>query len=151
MEKREIRNLKEMEILASEILKSPKLGGQATEFGGATVLALKGDLGVGKTAFVKSLGKILGVKETINSPTFVIMKMYDISYKYKLLKKLIHIDAYRLEEEKELEILGWENLIKNPENLIAIEWPEKVSNLIPENAHIFKFEFVDENTRSVTL
>lgn len=113
----------------------------------ATILALEGDLGSGKTAFTQEVGKILGVRENINSPTFVIEKIYDINYKG--FTRLIHIDAYRLEKESELLHLGWEEIIKEPENLILIEWPDNVKGLIPEHAKPIKFQFIDEKTREI--
>lgn len=72
------------------------------------------------------------------SPTFVVMKSYDVNWKG--FKKLIHIDAYRLEKEDELLHLGWDELIKDPENVILIEWPEKVENLIPKHAKRIQFK-----------
>lgn len=115
----------------------------------ATVVALEGELGAGKTTFTQVLGKLLGVEENIHSPTFVIMKVYNIDYNW--FKKLVHIDAYRLESEEELKHLGWGELVKNPENLIVIEWPEKVPNLIPTDAVRISFKHVDENTRAINL
>ncbi len=141
---KKIKSLVELQNFANQFLKSLKPAKSR-----ATILSLDGNLGSGKTAFVKTLGKALGIKKTIISPTFIIMKLYEISY--KKYKKLIHIDAYRLEKEKELEVLGWNDLINNPENLIAIEWPERVLKIIPKTAKKLKFKFVDEKTRSVTL
>lgn len=113
----------------------------------ATVVALEGNLGAGKTAFAQEVGKILGVVENMHSPTFVIEKIYTIDF--RKFKRLIHIDAYRLEKESELLHLGWEELIKEPENLILIEWPENVSKIIPKNARKISFKFIDENTREI--
>ena len=115
----------------------------------AVILSLSGDLGSGKTAFVKELGKVLGLKEEILSPTFVIMKRYKI--KNSKYKNLIHIDAYRIEDPRELLVLNWQEIVSDKDNLIAIEWPEKVERLIPPNSPKIKFEFVDENVRRVTL
>lgn len=112
-----------------------------------TVVALQGDLGAGKTTFTQEVGRLLGVKENMHSPTFVIMKIYQISFKG--FKNLIHIDAYRLEKESELLHLGWEEIIKEPENLVFIEWPENVPGLIPENARRIYFKHVDENSREI--
>jgi len=103
----------------------------------ATVIALQGDLGAGKTYFAQAFGKVMGVKEDMPSPTFVIMKSYDVDWRG--FKKLIHIDAYRLESEQELLNLGWEELIEDPENIILIEWPERVAGLIPEEAKRIHF------------
>lgn len=98
----------------------------------ATVIALQGELGAGKTHFTQLFGKVMGIEENMPSPTFVIMKSYDVDWRG--FKKLIHIDAYRLEREEELLNLGWEELVNDPANIIFIEWPENVPGLIPEDA-----------------
>ncbi|MEX0932407.1 MAG: tRNA (adenosine(37)-N6)-threonylcarbamoyltransferase complex ATPase subunit type 1 TsaE [Parcubacteria group bacterium] len=113
----------------------------------AVVVALKGDLGAGKTSFSQAVGQILGVKENMHSPTFVIQKVYKIDWKG--FTKLIHIDAYRLEKESELLHLGWEEIIKEPENLVLIEWPENVSGIVPEGAREVLLTFIDESTREI--
>ena len=99
---------------------------------GASVIALSGDLGVGKTAFTRAIGAHLGIKNKIKSPTFVIIKKYPI--KLEGYKFLFHLDAYRLKNEEELLHLGWEEIIGNREHLVFIEWPENVAKVIPENA-----------------
>lgn len=114
----------------------------------ATVVALQGDLGAGKTAFAQEVGKILGVTENMHSPTFVIEKIYEIDFKH--FKRLIHVDAYRLEKESELLHLGWEDLIKEPENLVLIEWPENVAGIIPDSAKRISFKFIDNKTREIS-
>ena len=113
----------------------------------ATVVALQGELGAGKTTFAQAAGKILGIEENMTSPTFVIMKVYEIDF--KSFKNFIHVDAYRLERDSELLHLGWEDLISEPENLVFIEWPENVPGAIPRWARKISFEFVDENTREI--
>lgn len=114
---------------------------------GATVVALQGELGAGKTTFTQEVGRILGVGENMHSPTFVIMKIYEIDWKG--FKNLIHVDAYRIEKESELLHLGWQEMLNEPENLILIEWPENVPNLIPPQARRITFKHVDENTREI--
>lgn len=123
----------------------------------ATIIGLSGNLGAGKTTFMKYLGNFLGIKESIQSPTFVIMK------KYKILdanretlnlesdfKNLVHIDAYRIEKPEEMIILGFKEIIKNPQNLVFIEWPEKIAEILPDHT-ILKFEYGDgENERIIT-
>ncbi len=116
---------------------------------GAFVLALRGDLGAGKTAFVKMLGQLLGIKESITSPTFPIMKSYKLQA--PSFKRLVHIDAYRIENPKEITDLGFSDLIKEEGTLIAIEWPEKIKSVLPRNITEIYFEFVDENTRKINL
>ncbi|HEY4499108.1 MAG TPA: tRNA (adenosine(37)-N6)-threonylcarbamoyltransferase complex ATPase subunit type 1 TsaE [Candidatus Paceibacterota bacterium] len=115
---------------------------------GATVLALFGDLGSGKTTFVQQLGKLLGISQTMQSPTFVIMKSYDISYEH--FRRLIHIDMYRLERPEELERLGWEEIVKDQKNLIAIEWAERVEKLLPGDCIKIQFKFIEESTREIS-
>ena len=102
------------------------------EVTGAFVLALSGELGAGKTTLSQEIGKILEVKETMQSPTFVIMKSYDTSH--SIFKKLVHIDAYRIEKEEELKVLKLEELFKDKSVLFVIEWPENIKNVIPEYA-----------------
>lgn len=115
----------------------------------ATLVCLSGNLGSGKTAFVKCIAKILGVEDDITSPTFVIMKNYSpLSTIYKLM---VHIDAYRLKNGKELENLRWQEIISDPQNIIFLEWPEMVADVLPKDAIEIKFEFVDENTRKLTF
>lgn len=99
----------------------------------ATVVGLYGDLGTGKTTFTKFFGKIVGIKNKINSPTFVIMKRYGL--KDSRFKNLFHIDAYRIKDENELNNLFWKEIKNNPENLIFIEWPEMIKRNIPKKHH----------------
>src|SRR3989344_5469734 len=136
------KSSEETNKIAKDFLNALKLGT------GAAVVALQGDLGAGKTAFAQEVGKILGVVENMHSPTFVIEKIYEINFKG--FKKLIHIDAYRLEKESELLHLGWEEIIKEPENLILIEWPENVPGIIPGSAKRISFKFIDETTREIS-
>ena len=117
----------------------------------ARVIALSGNLGAGKTTMTQKLAKHLGIKENIVSPTFVIMKTYEInSKKYKLhFKQLIHIDAYRLDGDDELLKIGWKELEGNKENLIIIEWPENVKEHLGNDACWVKLEHKDDQTRVV--
>lgn len=128
MEKRNIVTIDELNTFAHEVV-----NGLASK-NNAHVLALHGDLGAGKTAFVKELGHVLSIEETITSPTFVIMKMYHIP-SHSFFKTLVHIDAYRVERDDEMRILGLHELFNNSENIICIEWPERIAGLIPKDAH----------------
>lgn len=114
----------------------------------ATVVALSGDLGAGKTTFTQSIGKALGIDETISSPTFVIQKNYDL--RGQRFERLIHIDAYRLKEDKELEVLRWADISRDSGNLILVEWPEKVLSLIPKDAMRIRFD-IDGDARIITI
>jgi len=139
------------ETLALEILKS--FDGAQDKLKTATVLSLEGDLGAGKTTFTQGFGKFLGVKEQIQSPTFVILKIYPVTPPNPPLVKgrsfslipsfirrgkgrysnLVHVDAYRL-KSKDFKIFGWKNFIKNKDNIILVEWGNKIKNILPKNS-----------------
>lgn len=103
---------------------------------GAVVVGLYGNLGAGKTSLTQGVAKALGVLENIVSPTFVIEKIYALDFASRPLTHLIHIDAYRLEKSSELLRLGWNEIISDPNNLILIEWPENVAEIMPEHVKI---------------
>lgn len=113
----------------------------------ATIVELIGDLGAGKTTFTKLLSEELGISETVVSPTFVIQKRYSVP-NHPQFKTLIHIDAYRFENQSEVKVIALEEDTKNPENLILIEWPSKIQNHIPHSIQIH-FEHVNETTRKI--
>lgn len=96
----------------------------------ATLVTLSGELGAGKTAFVQEVARVLGVEETVTSPTFVLEKIYALSIGQSFAR-LIHIDAYRLERGADLTPLGFDELMKDTGNLILLEWPEKVADTLP--------------------
>lgn len=116
----------------------------------ACVVGLKGNLGAGKTTFVQEVAKVLGVEVQVTSPTFVISQSYKTSH--PTLKRLVHIDAYRLEGE-EGDTIGFREYLSDPENLILVEWPENLpkGTDFPASAATLEFETVDENTRRVLL
>ncbi len=99
---------------------------------GATVVALSGELGAGKTTFAQAMAKALGVEETVTSPTFVLEKIYALEN--QKFARLVHVDAYRLKVAHELEVLGWKELLQDPGNLIILEWPENVADVVPKDA-----------------
>jgi tRNA threonylcarbamoyladenosine biosynthesis protein TsaE len=114
------------------------------------ILAFDGTLGVGKTTITKEIAKILGIKNKVISPTFVIMKSYDIDKKLKIrerFKKLIHIDAYRLEKPDDILKIGWKEVMEDKNNLIIIEWPENIKKHIKEDYIWVKLKHIDEETR----
>lgn len=116
------------------------------------VLALEGELGGGKTTFVQGLAKTLGIKRRITSPSFVIMRRFDIRILGNYdIKNLYHIDCYRLDKPKELVDLGFKEIIKNPKNLVAIEWADKVKSLIPKSAVWVGFEWMGEEERKMII
>jgi tRNA threonylcarbamoyladenosine biosynthesis protein TsaE len=142
-----------MEFLSKNVAKTSQI---AAEFGAklkpntekATTIGLYGELGSGKTTFMKYLAKAFGIKETIQSPTFVIEKIYELEN--KPFQHLIHIDAYRIEKEDEMINLGWQEIIADPSNLICIEWPERIAKIMPEHI-IIKFEHEGQNERKISI
>lgn len=112
------------------------------------VLALKGDLGSGKTTFTKYLAAALGVEKIVTSPTFVILKKYPI-LKSDKFSQLIHIDCYRLSSAEDLESIGFFEFLIDPKNLIVVEWPEAIIPVIADRARVLEFEYVSENERKI--
>lgn len=146
----------------------------------ALVIGLYGNLGTGKTTFTQGFAKGLCIKQKIISPTFVILKIFKITKKSPSLltlqktkktssfvkttkdkqnlkqenqfSNLIHIDAYRLENPEELLNLGWYELIKNPQNIVLVEWADKIKKILPKNYLIkINFKFLDENKREIII
>jgi len=114
----------------------------------ARVLALRGDLGAGKTNFTQGLAAGLGIGATVNSPTFAIMKKYPLK-DGNGFKTFYHIDCYRLESAADLAVLGVAEILNNSENIIAIEWPEVVKEILPKDILKINFEVVAENNRRI--
>ena len=96
---------------------------------------LHGNLGAGKTTFVQFIGSSLGVQNTINSPTFVIMKEYKLPNNNHF-KKLVHIDAYRMESKEDIKAFDIDALTEDKSNLLFIEWPDKVFSKVEQEKFI---------------
>ncbi|GMQ95355.1 MAG: tRNA (adenosine(37)-N6)-threonylcarbamoyltransferase complex ATPase subunit type 1 TsaE [Patescibacteria group bacterium] len=145
-----VNNLGEMDSFAASFVGKIVAVGERKK---ALVVGLAGDLGSGKTTFVKAAALALGIKNTVTSPTFVIEKIYKLPKRAEKegFSHLIHIDAYRLEGGEELEALGWSNVASDPANLIFIEWPERVKEILPDDMVNMEFEFMDENVREVEI
>lgn len=136
-----IKSIAELEVFAQGFIAETR-----PEEVHATVIGLSGDLGSGKTAFVKAVAHALGVTEVVRSPTFVLAKFYDIPG-CDSWSRLVHIDAYRLDSPAELRALRFDELIADPRNLVLVEWPEQAGILFPSDAHTIAFRVVDETTR----
>jgi tRNA threonylcarbamoyladenosine biosynthesis protein TsaE len=150
-----------MTYLSKSVVETNKIAGDFLNSLGrpqsneALVVGLFGDLGSGKTTFTQALGKLLGVSEVMTSPTFVIEKIYLLKNHSEeipvVFKRLIHIDAYRLEKGKELQSLGFAEILKDPKNLILIEWPERVVDILPPDLIKINFKFVSEFEREISF
>ena len=110
------------------------------------IVALDGELGAGKTCFVRGMCEGLGGDpRQVNSPTFTIMQEYEVANG----KRLVHIDAYRLSGEDELEMIGWDELLQDRDAIIAIEWASKIKNAIPHDHISIEIEHIDLHTRKI--
>lgn len=109
-------------------------------------LSLEGNLGTGKTTFLQGLSKGLGVKENITSPTFLIFKKYPAKKK----KTFYHFDAYRI-KPKDLALLGFDEIIKDKDNVVAVEWSENIKKSIPKKAIKIKFSLLGEKKRKLIV
>lgn len=115
----------------------------------AFIVALEGNLGSGKTTFIQGLTQGLKVKENILSPTFVIQKNFSLTLKN--YRSFYHIDAYRLKNPEELLELGFKELIRNPENLIVIEWADRIKRLLPKKILWIKFGNLKGSKRKIQI
>lgn len=115
----------------------------------AIVIGLSGNLGGGKTTFLQGFAKGLGIKEKILSPTFVIQKRFKI--KNSKFSNFFHIDCYRFNKDEDILELGWKEIISNPENIVAVEWPEKIKKVLPKSTIFINFKFLDNKTREIRL
>ena len=123
----------------------------------AVVLGLEGDLGGGKTTFLQGFAKGLGVKEKILSPTFVIIKKFQIPN--SRFSNFYHIDCYRINKAQDIGELGFGDIVLDPKNIVAIEWPEKIKKKLFKPTIVIKFDFihpersrrVDKNKREVVI
>lgn len=124
-------------------------------FGGARTFALVGELGSGKTTFVKGLAKGLGISKRVISPTFILVRKYNIPLVYRPwgIKHFYHVDLYRLEGavESELKKLGVDDIWAKKENVVAVEWADKVTGMFPENTAWIKFENLGGDRRKIIV
>lgn len=129
----------------------------ATLTGGVVVL-LTGELGAGKTALTKGIAKGFGIKNEITSPTFTLMNIYPINKKTSKIKTLVHIDTYRLKEEKELVEIGVEDYLGQENTVCIVEWPDKINDLL-QHANLKKDKVIsisiehqpDSNQRKILI
>jgi len=114
------------------------------------VVGLVGDLGSGKTTFVKSFAKKLGIQSSITSPTFLIQKKYKI--KKSGFSSFLHVDAYRIKKISELYIIGFEGELSNNKNIIVIEWADMIKKILPKKMMWISFTHgKNKNERYITI
>ncbi|MEA3293161.1 MAG: tRNA (adenosine(37)-N6)-threonylcarbamoyltransferase complex ATPase subunit type 1 TsaE [Patescibacteria group bacterium] len=116
----------------------------------AIILGLEGELGSGKTTFLKAFARGLGIRKKVLSPTFVIMKKFKVS-KGKTYRYFYHFDCYRIKNSKEFQALGFREIFSDPKNIIAVEWANKIKKIMPKHTIWMKFEFIDEKKRNILI
>lgn len=122
------------------------------------VIYLIGNLGSGKTTFVKGLARALGVKSRIISPTFIIERRHEVKseisssneLKINGIKRLYHLDLYRLKDEKEITNLDMEEILSDKEGITIIEWPELGNKIINKKTWKIQFVYLENNSRKIT-
>jgi len=140
MERFETKTPKETAKIAATLAKRMK---------GGEVLALIGNLGAGKTTFAQAFAKALGVKERVQSPTFIFM------HEHRLKRKtgpsyFVHADAYR-GGVAELRSIGIEEYFGRPDAIVLIEWADRVKGLLPKKRITVRLRHLGGDRRSVTV
>lgn len=134
-------------IITNSFRETQEIGQKfAKTLNNGNVLCLYGNLGSGKTSFVQGLARGLGIDKRIISPTFIIIRSY-------ILKKsnFYHVDLYRISGSNDLISLGLPELIDSKENILAIEWAEKLEEFLPRNRIDLRFEQIGDNTRKISI
>ena len=109
------------------------------------LVILKGELGAGKTVFVRGLAGALGLdREAVNSPSFTIVNEYPGE------RPLYHLDLYRINDPTELDEIGWDEYLQRP-GLIVVEWGDKAGDYLPSRYYVISFVIIDEQTREIDV
>lgn len=110
-----------------------------------TVICLDGELGVGKTIFVRALARTLGVESDVTSPTFNLMNIYEAAC------PIVHFDLYRITSEEELEDIGFYEYAEATEGIVLIEWAEKFPDAMPADHLSVRIEALNDEERQFTF
>jgi tRNA threonylcarbamoyladenosine biosynthesis protein TsaE len=109
------------------------------------LLVLKGELGAGKTVFVRGLAEALGLdSDAVNSPSYTIVNEYLGEH------PLFHFDLYRVMDPSELYEIGWDDYLQR-QGLIVVEWGDRAAECLPKEYYLVDFSIVDDNTRQINL
>lgn len=129
------------------------------------IVCLYGELGAGKTTFVQGLAKALGIEKRVISPTFILLREYEVASRqlpvarrknnWKLVagnwKHLLHLDCYRIDSEEDFKSIDLKELWQDKNNLVVIEWTERIAKILPKERIDIKFEYISENEREITM
>jgi tRNA threonylcarbamoyladenosine biosynthesis protein TsaE len=124
----------------------------ANKLNGGDIVLLEGDLGAGKTTFTKGMAEALHIPDDIVSPTFTLMQLYSLPKEIRGIKKLVHIDTYRLDDAKALQDIGALDFIGEVDTLTIIEWPEKIMELLvgKKITHVL-LRHEEQSTRTIDI
>lgn len=137
-------------IITNNINDTKRLAGElAASLKGGEVVCLYGELGAGKTVFVQGMMEYFLPGKRVLSPTFIIVRHYTINH--KTIKKFLHIDLYRLSEQKEIRELEFLEYLNNSEIVVAIEWAEKMQNLLPKQRIDIRIETLSNDNRMISI
>ena len=117
----------------------------ANSISAGTVIAMRGDLGAGKTCFTSGFARGMGYNGDVNSPTFAIVNEY-IGGKYKIY----HFDMYRVTSWEDLYSTGYFDYLESG-GVLIVEWSENIASALPDNAIIVTIENIGENDRKITI
>jgi len=118
------------------------------------ILALYGDLGSGKTTFTRFLVKALGFDSRVQSPTFVVTREYKItagSTKESKIKKIYHVDLYRLQTREGVWDIGFEEMLKDKDAIVIVEWPNIAEDFFPADVVKINFEYGGKGERIINV
>lgn len=139
-----------MKIKTHSVLETQKVALElAQKYNQGGIFALSGPLGAGKTTFIQGFAQGLGIKDRLISPTFIIMRQYQIPSNNK--GKLYHLDLYRLETVHQTEGIGLEEILANSANIVLIEWAEKLGPLLPPQSIHVTINLLGPETREITI
>lgn len=130
------KNLEEVKLVAAELISAMQ----------ASTVLFDGAMGAGKTTLIKALCEVLGVQDQVSSPTFSLVNEYLAAND----QKVFHFDWYRIEEEEEAWAIGLEEYIAEGDWLF-MEWPEKISNLLPLEYYLIRISSDEEGIRTISL
>lgn len=137
-----------MEIITKNAEDTKELGRKiGSSIKGGEIFALSGNLGAGKTTFMQGFAEGLGYSGRLTSPTFILMRQYSLHE-----KTLFHLDLYRFEKniKDEIDNLGVTDLWGRKENIMVIEWAEKIKEYLPEKTKWINFEIIGDTERKIT-
>ena len=139
MSKQTTRSVEETHALAAEFAKRLK---------GGELVALVGDLGSGKTTFVRGVVEALGSKVRVKSPTFTVMNEYPVDGNE--VKRIVHVDLYRFKDPEHLKGIALDDSMRD-DTVVFVEWLDIFGKIFLKPDHEVQFTFVDEETREIEI